>query len=232
MPEEVKTDVTPDTSHATGDTLLTEGVKATDAKSEGADNRTLLGEAADGDGKDTGKNGEKTDGDGDKAEAKGEVPEKYDLKLPEGLEVDAQMLDGLTPVFKELGLTGEQVQKLAEVYAPLVQKQVEANQKAAIDMWQQTTNTWKEETKKTLGENSAKELGFAAKAIEKSGVKGLREALDETGVGNHPALVQFFSWAGKLVSSDKFVDSSSRGESKREFIDIYDHPTSKATLVR
>lgn len=224
MPEEVIAETPTSEVPAADGTILTEGIKSDDAKSN-ADGKTLLTETSD-------KGEKKAEGDDveKKEEVSKEVPEKYEVKLPDGVEIDATMMDGLTPVFKELGLTGEQVQKLADVYAPLVKQQVEASQKAAIEMWQQQTNTWKEESKKILGANAAKEIGYAAKAIEKSGVKGLRETLDETGIGNNPALVQFFAWAGKLVSQDNFVDSSAKTENKGSFTDIYNHPTSKATL--
>jgi hypothetical protein len=224
MPEEVIAETPTSEAPAADGTILTEGIKSDDAKSN-ADGKTLLTETSDKGEKEV--EGDDVEG---KEEVKKEVPEKYEIKLPDGVAVDATMMDGLTPVFKEIGLTGEQVQKLADAYAPLVKQQVEASQKAAIDMWQQQTNTWKEESKKILGTNAAKEIGYAAKAIEKSGVKGLRETLDETGIGNNPALVQFFAWAGKLVSQDNFVDSSSKSENKGSFTDIYTHPTSKATL--
>ncbi len=204
---------------AKGTTLLTNEEVAEDG------DKTLLGK----------ESKEESDADADKtkaADAKDKsVPEKYEVKVPEGMSIDNTMLDTMTPVFKDMGLTGEQVQKLVDAYAPLVQSQVKVQQEAAIKEWQNTTNTWKEETKKTLGPDVAKEMSFAAKAIEKSGVKGLRELVDETGVGNALPLVQFFIWAGKQFSSDNFVDGSNRGvKDGGSLIDIYDHPTSKSTL--
>lgn len=167
-----------------------------------------------------------------------EVPEKYDIKLKD-MELDTKMIEGLSPVFKELKLTNAHVQKLAEAYVPVVKAQVEANQTKAIDDWKKTVDGWKTNTVKALGADYAKELAFAAKVIDRFGdktkgpdgkteVNSLRQLFDETGVGNHPALVGALVKVGKLISEDHFAEgskSSGKGE-----ISLYDHPTSKETL--
>lgn len=159
------------------------------------------------------------------------VPEKYELKAPEGMTIDQGMLDGLTPVFKKHGLTQAAVQELADAYAPVIKAQTEAQQKAAIDHFQGIVNGWKEETTKMLGATPDKEMAFAAKFLNKFGTPQLREMFDETGVGNHPELVKALIKAGKLLGEDSFVDGSQKTTGgKGDFVSIYDHPTSKATL--
>ena len=49
-----------------------------------------------------------------KAESK--VPEAYDLKAPEGAGLDAEGLKAFEPIFKEVGLSQEQAQKLVNLY--------------------------------------------------------------------------------------------------------------------
>jgi len=65
----------------------------------------------------TGKEGE----DGTKTEAKPAVPEKYDFKAPaawseKGWELDTKLIETATPIFKELGLSQDQAQKLVDFY--------------------------------------------------------------------------------------------------------------------
>jgi len=152
------------------------------------------------DGDDDGKSG-----DDDK---KGEVPETYDLKPPEGMELDATMLETFTPVFKEMGLTQEQAQKLADAYAPLAQSQAEEARKASLDSFKEIVEGWKNDTMKDLGTNAQKELAFVAKARKQFGNDAFAEMLNETGVGNHPEMVKFLVAVGKVISSDQFPDSS------------------------
>lgn len=173
------------------------------------------------------------------ADAANVVPEKYDIKLKDG-EIDAKTLEALSPVFKELKLTNANVQKLAEAYAPVVKAQVEANQTAAADGWKKTIDGWKAETVKVLGADYAKELSFAAKVIDRFGdktkgadgkeVNSLRQLFDETGVGNHPALVGALVKVGKLISEDHFAEGSKLAG--KGSVSLYDHPTSVETLKK
>lgn len=162
-----------------------------------------------------------------KAEA-AKVPEKYEVKV-EGFEIDSKILEGLTPVFKKHNLTQAAVQELATAYAPLVQAQVEAQQKAAIDGFQKTVDGWKQETDKFLGAEPAKEMRFAAKFLNKFGTPELRAMFNETGTGNHPELVKALIKAGKAISEDAFVEGTKTTGGE---VSLYDHPTSKATLTK
>lgn len=167
------------------------------------------------------------------------VPDKYEVKLPEGFELDTVALEALSPVFKKYNLTQAAVQEIAGVYAPVLKAKVEAQQKEAIELWEKQTNDWKAESIKMLGANAKKDMPYAAKFMDRFGgkeivdAKGnktneLRVLLAETKVGNHPVLVKAIIEAGKLLGEDKFVegDKSIKGEEKS----IYDHPTSQATL--
>jgi len=145
----------------------------------------------------------------DSGEKKADVPEKYEIKLGEGQELDQGLLDAFTPIFKELGLSQEAVQKLAETYVPLVNDTAEKVRQESMNAYKQLVEGWKSETMKELGANSKQELSYCGKAIQKFGDNKLREALQETGMGNHPALVNFMRKVGKTISEDTFVDGNS-----------------------
>lgn len=166
------------------------------------------------------------------------VPEKYELKSPEGMDIDSKSIETLSPVFKELNLTNAQVQKLVDAYGPIVKAQSEATQKSAMDYWNKETEGWKTESLKILGSDAKKELSFAAKVIDKVGTtykkddgsvgNKLRDILDETRTGNHPEITKLFISLGKMISEDSFVDPTKNNSGGD--IDLYTHPDSKANL--
>lgn len=166
------------------------------------------------------------------------VPEKYEIKAPEGMTIDPVAIEKMSPLFKELNLTSVQAQKLVDTYAPIVKAQAEAQQKAAMDLWTKETEGWKAESLKQLGADAPKELAFAAKVINKVGTRyknedgsegnKLRDVLQETRVGNHPEITKLFIQIGKLLSEDSFVEPNRTPSVGK--VDLYDHPDSKNTL--
>src|SRR6185503_5483162 len=48
-------------------------------------------------------------------------------------------------------------------------------------------------------------MASAARAIDRLGVPGLKEALNLTGAGNNPAVVKAFVRLGQMVSEDRFT---------------------------
>ena len=109
--------------NTTSDSLLTSdaGTADTTAATEQQADATA---AADAGTQPTDKpaEGAKVDGEGtpaeDKKEAPAGAPEKYEaFTLPEGYEVDEQLLNEFTPTLKELGLTQAAAQKVMD-FAP------------------------------------------------------------------------------------------------------------------
>jgi hypothetical protein len=186
MVEATATVGTEQTITETTKTMLdTQGTETTEA--EGKDESTLLGEE-------------------EKQEVKSTAPEKYEFKVPEGIELDTKLVDAVTPIFKEIGISQEHAQKLFDAYTPYVQQQMKVQQEEAITTWNKQINDWKAETTKELGANLKTELSLAGKFIQKYGTPKLREILNETGLGNHPEVVKAFAKAGKSISEDTFVD--------------------------
>jgi len=162
---------------------------------------TILGGGEEGDGE------EKSSEEGSKEErTKGDVPEKYEFTLPEGMELDNKLADTITPIFKEIGVSQEQAQKLVDAYAPYVQEQVKAQQEESINYWKEQVEGWKTESLKSLGANPKKEMTYAGKAIEKFGSKELRAAFENTGFGNHPEIVKFCVNVGKRLAEDSLAE--------------------------
>lgn len=140
----------------------------------------------------------------DKEQKQEGAPEKYEFKAGEGVELDTEALKDFEPVARELNLTNEQAQKLVDAYPKILagvqQRQAEA--------WQKQTEGWAETVKADKeigGDKLTANLSAAQRALEQFGDPELKEYLDSTGLGNHPALVKAFIKVGKAMSEDKVV---------------------------
>lgn len=161
------------------------------------------------------------------------VPEKYEFKMPDGVKVNQELVDGLSPVLKDMKITQAQAQKLVDAYTPIILKQAQAMAKTQADesikVFNQIKTDWKEQTNKMLGTNKDAELGHAARFINQYGTKELRQALNDTGLGNHPELVRIFIAAGKKLAPDSMPGGKTikpGGEGGLDPAKFYNHPTS------
>lgn len=134
------------------------------------------------------------------------VPESYDLKMPEGVELDQAAAAEFTAIAKELKLDQAAAQKLADVGAKMAQRQVEAHAKL-VESWAEQVKTDNE----IGGDKLAENLGVARKALEAFGTPGLRDVLNATGLGNHPEIIRAFYKVGKAISEDRFVGGAPKG---------------------
>lgn len=169
-----------------------------------------------GEGGGQGEAGAKPDGEagekpGDKGETKTGAPETYDFKAPEGVEqLDSQLVETFTPLAKELGLSNEQAQKLVDI-APQIQQRMAQQQAEA---WGKQLETWVGEVKADKdigGDNLPASMASAQKVMQQFGTPELKEALEQTGMGNHPELVRLFVKVGKAISEDGIVAGVSGG---------------------
>jgi hypothetical protein len=148
------------------------------------------------------KTEEQTESKNEDAKAS-EVPEKYDFKLPEGFALDEELAKSFEPVARELKLTNEQAQKLADVYAAHAKAQAEAHS----TQWLAQVKTWGEEVqndKEIGGEKFKPSIQAAIAARDKFGTPALMAILDSSGFGNHPEVVRFFARVGQSMSEDVF----------------------------
>lgn len=146
-----------------------------------------------------------TDGEGNDeqaGDADQTVPETYaDFDLPEGIELDSAMLESATPLFKELGLSQDNAQKLVNFQAD----QVKAQAQAQADAFEQLKNDWKTQSTsdKEIGGDAFKEnLSHARAALDKFGTPELSELMESYGIGNNPEMIRFMMKVGKLTQED------------------------------
>lgn len=166
---------------------------------------------------------------GDPASPLNKVPDdgKYEFKMPEGVELDAKLADALMPEFKDLGLTQAQAQKLVDRYAEARKAEAEAYvatpegaaSAAAYQYFKEngTPETWVEAAKKDPDIGGVKwdaSVADAQRAIRAFGGEDLRQFLNATGAGNHPALIRAFAKAGANISEDVPANGGGGGNGK------------------
>ena len=142
--------------------------------------------------------------DGNKDGATQVAPEQYEFKAPEGKEFDAETLTAFSEVAKEANLSQEAAQKLLDKMGPTIaQRQIEQFETIKND-WAQAAQVDKEFGGDKLQEN----LSVAKKALDSFGTPELRTLLNESGLGNNPEVIRFMYRAGKAISEEKFVGST------------------------
>ena len=129
-------------------------------------------------------------------------PDTYaDFAMPEGITVDNVMLEAATPIFKEIGLTQEQAQKLVDFQAG----QVQAGSERQNDDFNQMMGQWQKDSQNDSefgGDNFDENIAIAQSAVDKFGTPELKQLLSDHGVGNHPEMIRFMVKVGKLTQED------------------------------
>lgn len=144
------------------------------------------------------------------------VPEKYEFKTPEGVTLDAEVLGEFEGIAKELKLSQEDAQKVADLGAKLSQKFAASQAKAIEDAssaWVAAVTSDKEIGGEKLTEN----LASAQKALKAFGSPELTALLDSSRLGNHPEVIRLMAKVGKEISEDRMVTGGAgpqRGDAK------------------
>lgn len=144
------------------------------------------------------------------AEAKAnEVPETYEAyKLPEGVQVDEALLGEFNTVAKELGLTQAQAQKLVDLQAKTAAAGETGREEFLAQALKTQSDTWVNEIKNDPELGGAKfdaTVSTAVKAISTFFGDDFRQLLNDSGIGNNPALVRGMHKIGLAISEDKLV---------------------------
>jgi len=153
------------------------------------------------------------------------VPEKYDLKLPDGSFLDQGRIDKVALHAKEYGLNNEQAQKLLESeheavssYAQNLQKEFESQHKG----WLEAIKNDKE-----IGGDSYQEnIEQAHRVLKRFGNEAFFKELETTKLGDHPELVRTFVRISKALSEDKLIMAGAQSPGKKSIEDIF-YPTTK-----
>jgi hypothetical protein len=134
-----------------------------------------------------------------------DAPAYTDFKAPDGYTIDPKLIEQATPIFKELGLTQDQAQKLVDIQ---IAQQIAAA-KAPAETLANTRKGWVTEAqahpelkgKLDPGGEVSVTLGRALDALgDPALAKDFRAAMDLTGAGDNPAFIRtMFKMAAKFV---------------------------------
>lgn len=157
------------------------------------------------------------------------APEKYsDFTLDKeftdkGFALDKAQLEQAEPLFRELGLSQEQAQKLVNHYVKESIKSGENSLKANRDAWNNLTQKWRDETAADpeIGKLSVNgNFGPESKLVQTMNraldglqnpklVSDFKAAMNLTGAGNHPAFVKvFYALASKVTEGTTYVSGN------------------------
>lgn len=145
-----------------------------------------------------------------------QVPDAYELTAGEGLVIHPADVDAATPIFKELGLSNDQANKLMPVAAQFAQRIGDQFNQQILDNVMTERKAWlatAEADPEIGGPQWKGSIVTAAKALDGLGFeKGspFRVLLDDSGLGNHPEMIRAWVKVGKAIGEDaKFPRSDS-----------------------
>ena len=133
------------------------------------------------------------------------VPDKYDLKVGES-PVSPQFLDAITPLFKEVGVTQPQAQKLADAFA--------AHQKAVIpQIMARDLDTLRADPE--LGKlNFGRTQARVNDALAAFSTPQERQTLTDLGLANNLTLVRMFHRIGASMQEPPQTDAGRQPREK------------------
>lgn len=179
-----------------------EATVSTEAKNEGAKTETKS---------------EPTKAEPSKAEGSKEstVPEKYELTIPEGSELDDGALEKIQSYAKEKGLSNEQAQELLNREHEAIKSYAE-QQSEALKMTNETE--WKQELMKDPevgGTDFEKNGQLAVRAAEKFFGAGFAEELKAMNLNHHPRLFKGFVRIGRAMADADLVIPEGKGSAPK-----------------
>jgi hypothetical protein len=202
------------TTEATSTEATDAPVADTQAVADTADDATVLGSATADDGAgDIKADSTQAPSPTPVADDAG-VPDAYELKLTSvaedgtetSIDMDPVLVEEATPIFKELGLSNEQANKLTGLM-PKVQEQLF---KAQNDEFAKVRADWAKEAQadpEIGGKNWTETQRLAARALDHftgpaDDKNEFRKLLNDSGLGNHPVMIRAFRKIGEAIAED------------------------------
>lgn len=160
------------------------------------------------------------------------VPETYEIKLDDGQALDAEALEVVDPVLRELALNNEQANKLAKAWPALQEKMAARfaaqSEEAQITELNRLSTEWEGQSVADAEIGGAPEvmgpkMALAAKARDQFASPELVKLLTATRLGNHPEVLRLFHKVGVAISESSFVrgDAAAQPAPKADWEKIY-----------
>jgi hypothetical protein len=163
-----------------------------------------------------------------------QVPEKYELKLPDESTLDPATIERTAATARELGLSQDAAQGVLNFAAKLADDHVDAllaaQQPGGAD-WEKRQTDWKAKiaadpdiggSKLEASQNLAKRVLVTFFDPE------VTKFLHETGYASHPGVVKALVQIGKAMSEDRLIQPPAGGAGKKAPADKFYEDTTKA----
>jgi len=165
-------------------------------------------------------------------------PASYKVEgLPDGITIEDPLVKSFLEGAAKGALSNEAVNSVLAEIAPKVAEQLRAPYLA----WKTTNDAWQAEVKADPDIGGAKlpqTIATIKKGIERFGGNAeqqaaINKAFNDTGAGNHPAVIKLLHSAfSKLVEGTPVVGSPAEQKiTKNAGAALYDHPTSRTTAA-
>ena len=151
---------------------------------------------------------------------------------PEGSELDPKAIEGATAIFKELGLSQSQAQKLIDWGA----SREAANSGKGAETYNQMRTDWRSqiEAHPTLGgaklDETKAEIGKAIATLPPKLQTAFKDAMNLTGAGDHPAVVEAFYTLAKNVNEGQHVSGGNPSEEGQRRPGTESRPSAAAAM--
>lgn len=168
--------------------------------------------------KDEGKTAEK-ETEGSKSDEPAPLPTYEEFKAPEGITLDAEQIGDFTKALAEFESKTKadhaEVQALGqgliERHSAEVKKSIEGYTTSLLDAFEKQKNDWRESFEKDPeigGNRKDTTVNAALEFIKTHGgteeqKQEIHQLMDQTGVGNHPAILRLFAKAMNTMSEGK-----------------------------
>lgn len=139
------------------------------------------------------------------------APEKYeDYKVPEGYEIAGELKTEIDGLFKGMGLSQTDAQKLVDFYVT----QTKDAFQAPFDAYKEMTDGWRKDAmdhpdlkgKLGPGQEVNVRIGkFLSGLPDQQLAADFRALMDLTGAGNHPAFIRVIDYAARMLGEGTHV---------------------------
>lgn len=148
-------------------------------------------------------------------------PENYALETKAPKEI---VSEELTKAFKEqahkLGLPQKSAQELYSWYTEKLASQVAEVQNRYYEQAKYARQQAEQTLKAEFGPAFDENMAIVRRAFAKFATPEITEQINKSGLGNNPAFIKMFLTIGKEISESTFVDSNSRGSSKKNIEEV------------
>jgi len=163
------------------------------------------------------------------------VPEKYDVKLPEGSKLTAEDLTKFTDAAKINKLSNEEAQAQLNGMSAFAEQIQERSVKTYDQQQFQKNEAQKAEWFKAAqsdpeigGEKFKESVALATRALDKINDPALMKWLQDSGRGNDPMIIRAFARVGRGIADDKTITGGAPINGSKTQTDIlYDNASSK-----